>query len=123
MTRTEMLAAKIAFCIYCGKQRSDSRGGELHHKSLTGEEFPGDPTGTKYFGAGAGAYVHFHPGCTPAKGEAIRKNEAFIADYNALIAKHGKMIASCGCCSPFIKSVDPSVRVEADADGEVQAKS
>lgn len=127
MTRIEMLAAKIPFCIYCGKPGAPGRiqrEGELHHGNMVGpgpghspDDFPGDPTGTKYFGAGAGAYVYFHPGCTPEKGETIRKNEAFIADYNALIAKHGKMIASYDDEWPDrIADVDPETRARFNGD-------
>jgi hypothetical protein len=112
-----MLAAKIAFCIYCGKPRTATQ--ELYHRSLTGsaEEFPGDPTGTKYFGAGAGAYLYAHRGCSPETGEKLRKKEAFVADYNALIAKHGMMVSSYEG-DDQISDVHPGCRVKLYGNGD-----
>jgi len=117
MTRNEMIAAKIAFCIYCGKPRSATK--ELYHRSLSGpaEEFPGDPTGMKYFGAGAGAYLYTHRGCTPEKQVDLQRKEAFVVDYNALIAKHGMMVSSYDG-DDRISDVHPGCRVKLYGDGD-----
>jgi len=48
----------------------EADSGDLAHANMVGpgpgshpDNFPGDPTGTKYYGSGAGAYVHYHPEC------------------------------------------------------------
>jgi hypothetical protein len=63
--------------------------GDLAHANMVGpgpgsapSDFPGDPTGKKYYGSGASAYRYFHPECV---GQSL-------ASYNAFLAAVGPQI-------------------------------
>jgi hypothetical protein len=62
--------------------------GDLAHGNMVGpqsppENFPGDPTGKKYFGSGAGAYVYYHPECW---GQSLESYNAFLRTFAAQMA-------------------------------------
>jgi len=62
--------------------------GDLAHANMVGpgsppENFPGDPTGKKYYGSGAGAYVYYHPEC---KGQSLADYNAFLRSFSAQMA-------------------------------------
>jgi len=85
---------------------TDSRGGsllvdsgDLAAANMVGaghppSDFPGDPTGKKYYGSGAGAYVLFHPECCGKSVEAynalLRTLSAQMADDEEWVYDHEK---------------------------------
>jgi hypothetical protein len=47
------------------------------------DKFPGDPTGTQYYGSGVSAYVQYHPEC---KGHTVEGYNSFLRTFSAQMA-------------------------------------